>query len=233
MPYIEQKRELWINELFRLHLESESHFSCEFHGLSLQLLREVFCPAYGESSNILAQSLCQVIQDGDSVLDLGTGSGALAILAANQGASVVVATDISPISVACTQKNIEKHNLIERIDTRLGDLFETIQPDERFSIIVFNPPFMNRIASTWLEKTMYDFQYLTLIKFFKNFKLHLIPTGKVLVVFSELGDIIFFTRLVEESKCQFRIVKEDIGLRSNLRTVVYELTGAVTEYLKG
>jgi ribosomal protein L11 methyltransferase len=53
---------------------------------------------------------------GDEVLDVGTGSGVLAVAAARLGASVVVATDIDPAAVAATTANAARNGVAGRID---------------------------------------------------------------------------------------------------------------------
>ena len=87
--------------------------------------------------------LCEHLNVGpeDRVLELGCGCGLAAITAAKRGAHVV-ATDISPLAVQNTLENAEHHKLQERIDIRLGHLFEPIRKDERFSVIAFNPPYL-------------------------------------------------------------------------------------------
>lgn len=73
------------------------------------------------------------------VLDLGTGSGAIALAAARAGASSVTAVDLSWRSVAATWINSQVHGV--RIDVRRGDLFAPIQ-GRRFGLVVANPPYV-------------------------------------------------------------------------------------------
>jgi methylase of polypeptide subunit release factors len=76
---------------------------------------------------------------GETVLDLGTGSGYLALAAAEHAARVV-ATDINPRALAIAALNA-RLNGIDKIDWRLGSLYEPVG-DERFDLIVANPPFV-------------------------------------------------------------------------------------------
>ncbi len=57
-----------------------------------------------------------------SVLDVGTGSGILAIAAARLGATRVLGVDIDPMAVRVAQENVEKNGLSDRIEIREGDL---------------------------------------------------------------------------------------------------------------
>jgi release factor glutamine methyltransferase len=87
--------------------------------------------------------LCQHLDVGpqDRLLELGCGCGLVTITAAKRGAQVV-ATDNSPLAVQNTQENVEHYKLQGRVDVRLGHLFAPIRPDERFSVIAFNPPYL-------------------------------------------------------------------------------------------
>lgn len=75
-----------------------------------------------------------------SVLDLGTGSGLLALLAARIAARVV-ATDVVESSVRCAWRNVLLNGLELKVDVRLGDLFEPVV-GETFDLILTNPPQM-------------------------------------------------------------------------------------------
>jgi ribosomal protein L11 methyltransferase len=63
------------------------------------------------STRLCLAALEDVVQPGDAVLDLGTGSGVLTIAAAKLGASVLVATDIDPIAVRVAQENLRANGL--------------------------------------------------------------------------------------------------------------------------
>ncbi len=75
------------------------------------------------------------------ILELCTGSGCLAILLAQQFPEALVsATDLSHDALDVAQHNIELHGLAGRVELRQGDLFGAIG-DERFDLIVANPPY--------------------------------------------------------------------------------------------
>jgi release factor glutamine methyltransferase len=76
------------------------------------------------------------------VLDLCTGSGAIAIsLAKELPAARVVATDISEAAVVLARKNAERNGMADRIDVRAGDLWEVVA-GETFDLIASNPPYI-------------------------------------------------------------------------------------------
>ena len=70
-----------------------------------------------------------------SVLDVGTGSGILAIAASKLGASHVLGTDISDEAVTAAKENIALNN-IDNIDVRKANLLKDI--DEKYDLIVAN-----------------------------------------------------------------------------------------------
>jgi release factor glutamine methyltransferase len=76
------------------------------------------------------------------VLDLCTGSGAIAVaLAKELPAATVVATDISIGAVAIAKTNVERNAVADRVTVRVGDLFAPVQ-GEQFDLIVSNPPYI-------------------------------------------------------------------------------------------
>jgi release factor glutamine methyltransferase len=81
------------------------------------------------------------------VLDLCTGSGALALgLAKELPAATVIATDISAAAVAIAKRNVERNDKAiggaARIDVREGDLWDAIRGEAPFDLIVSNPPYI-------------------------------------------------------------------------------------------
>jgi len=76
------------------------------------------------------------------ILDLCTGSGAIAVsLAKEYPAAAVVATEISAAAAAVARKNAERNQVADRVDIRVGDLFAPVA-GERFELIASNPPYI-------------------------------------------------------------------------------------------
>ena len=95
---------------------------------------------------ILAGEDAALIADPGSiarVLDLGTGSGCLAILAALRfPAATLDAVDISADALAVAARNVADHGLGRRICLHHGDLFEPVR-GERYDLILANPPYVD------------------------------------------------------------------------------------------
>jgi release factor glutamine methyltransferase len=74
-----------------------------------------------------------------AVIDVCTGSGAVAVAAARAGATFVTAVDVSRRALISTSLNARLNGV--NVRTRRGDLLDAV-PDERFDLIVSNPPYL-------------------------------------------------------------------------------------------
>ena len=76
-------------------------------------------------------------------LDVGTGTGAIALsLLTEGGFERVVATDPSGDALALAAENAAALGLTDRIELRNGSVYEPVRTDERFDVIVANPPYI-------------------------------------------------------------------------------------------
>ncbi|BCV24084.1 peptide chain release factor N(5)-glutamine methyltransferase [Gelria sp. Kuro-4] len=124
----------------------------EFFGLDFKVTPAVLIPR--PETEILVERALQVAADlvaakGElRILDLGTGSGAIAVtLAVGLPTVRLVATDCSPAALEVAAANAKRHGVRERIAFRLGDLWgalreEDVIPGHPFDIIVSNPPYI-------------------------------------------------------------------------------------------
>ena len=89
--------------------------------------------------------------DTKDVLDMCTGNGSLAILAALAYPEIqVLGSDVSAEALEVAQINIDRHGLHERIDLVLSDGFKNIQ--HKFDLILCNPPYVNSQSMAALPK---------------------------------------------------------------------------------
>jgi ribosomal protein L11 methyltransferase len=89
------------------------------------------------TTRLCIQLLQEIVQPDLSMLDIGTGSGILALVAAKLGAKRVVATDIDPLAVQTALKNVIKNQVGERVCITEGNLFE-LPMVEKFDFVVAN-----------------------------------------------------------------------------------------------
>lgn len=109
-----------------------------FMGLMLAVAPGVLIPRF--DTEALCQQAMSRLRGGERVLDLCTGSGALAVvLAALRPGIRVAAGDISPLAAALARENAARCGV--SVDVRLGNLFAPFR-GETFDMIVSNPPYI-------------------------------------------------------------------------------------------
>ena len=93
------------------------------------------------------------------VWDMGTGTGAVALSLAAEGAwTKVVATDVSPEALSVAAHNAERHDLSGLVEFREGSLFEPLEQGEQFNIIVSNPPYIAESEKGELQPEVRDWE---------------------------------------------------------------------------
>jgi release factor glutamine methyltransferase len=127
------------------------------------------------------------------VLDLGTGSGCLAVTVAKQHPGArVTAVDIDAEALAMARRNAERHGVAQRIQFLQGDLFEPLPPDVQFDLILSNPPYIPRGAIASLPPGVRDYEphvaldggpsgYAVLERIAAGAKSYLAPGGYLIV----------------------------------------------------
>jgi ribosomal protein L3 glutamine methyltransferase len=110
-------------------------------------------------SELLAEHLEPWVDDPENVqhvLDLCTGSGCLAILAALAFPNAQVdAVDLSDHAIRLAQRNVDMYQLGERVNVLQGDLYTPLKK-QRYDVIVCNPPYVN---STTMAQLPSEYQH--------------------------------------------------------------------------
>lgn len=126
----------------------------EFFGLDFQVTKDVLIPRPDTERLIVEAIELLKPQAAPRVLDVGTGSGCIAIsLAVNCPNAEVTAIDLSESALGIARQNAEKHEVSSRIRFLQGDLFAPLSADEPFDLIASNPPY---IASAEIETLSAD-----------------------------------------------------------------------------
>ena len=115
--------------------------SREFWSRDFIITADVLIPR--PETELLIELILEILPDNQiqSVIDLGTGSGAIAVtLAAERPLSTIVATDICADALRIARKNAQKHDL-NNIRFWLSNWFENL-PKSAYDIIVSNPPYI-------------------------------------------------------------------------------------------
>ncbi|MFA4641078.1 HemK2/MTQ2 family protein methyltransferase [Pyrococcus kukulkanii] len=153
--------------------------------LRIKTSENVYEPA--EDTFLLAEVLAEEVRPHDVVLDMGTGTGILALLAAKK-AKFVVGVDVSKEAVELAWRN-SKINGINNAIFVVSDLFESLRGE--FDLIVFNPPYLpgeyHEIQEDIDRALIGGPQGGEVIaKFFEQAKNFLKPQGRILLVYSSL-----------------------------------------------
>ena len=129
-----------------------------FRELELKTDPRVLIPR--PETEVLVQEVLDWASAGaESVWDMGTGAGAVALSLAVEGTwTRVVATDVSPEALSVAADNAERYDLGGHVEFREGSLFEPLEEGERFDVIVSNPPYIAEGEKGELQPEVRDWE---------------------------------------------------------------------------
>lgn len=129
-----------------------------FRELELKTDPRVLIPR--PETEVLVQEVLDWASAGaESVWDMGTGAGAVALSLAAEGTwTRVVATDVSPEALSVAADNAERYDLGGHVEFREGSLFEPLEEGERFDVIVSNPPYIAEGEKGELQPEVRDWE---------------------------------------------------------------------------
>ena len=129
----------------------------EFFSLPLTVDRSVLIPR-PDTEVLVVEILARLKGRGPvRVLDVGTGSGCIALAVAKSVPEAhVVATDLSEPALAVARKNAEALKLADRVEFRRGDLFDAIGDLTGFDAIASNPPYIATDVIASLDRGVRD-----------------------------------------------------------------------------
>ncbi len=196
MSRAEAKRRLaWQERIYTENLKRTGRILIDFNGGPLVILRGVFEPVPWDK-NLLAHTVLREVTASDKVLDMGTGSGVQAILAASRSPRVTAA-DVNPCAVRCAKINVTLNRMFHRVKVVESDLFRNVKG--RYDVIIFDPPYRwSKPRSMW-ERSTADENYGTLQTFLREARQYLKMKGRIVVTFGTSGDIAYFKHLVRKN----------------------------------
>ncbi len=192
-----------------------------FIGLDLHIAEDVFAPDTDDSDgDPYHQAVEAEVKAGERVLDMGTGSGVSAILAARAGAEVV-AVDVNQKAVECARQNAERNGVAHRIAFMVTDIFDGVEGD--FDLIVFDPPFRWFKPRDLLEMGTADENYRGLTRFMAEAKDRLRARGRILLNFGTSGDIDYLYRLIERAGLRKEVTPYGEATRDGMTARYYRI----------
>ena len=154
------------------------------------LLPGVFAPIFTGAPSLFAQWV--PYPAGGSFLEVGSGTGMIAVCAGLAGCGSVTAVDIDPAAVENTVCNARRHGLSDRIRTVASDLYDAL-PGDRFDMIFWNSNFVEVPAdvdlASSLERALFDPGYRAHRRYLAQAREHLTATGRLLLGFSSMGNV--------------------------------------------
>lgn len=130
----------------------------EFYGLDFMVTKDVLIPR--PETELIVESAIEILQKNENprFLEVGVGSGciSISILYENKTATAI-ALDISENALQIARRNAEKHQVSDRLELKISDIFDEIKADE-FDLIVSNPPYIDEGSFADLQPEVRDFE---------------------------------------------------------------------------
>jgi len=230
------------NELLRDTLTALSEMNkegmhvAEVLGEQFVVLPGVFSPKYFKDTAFFAEHL--PVRGVDRMLEIGPGTGAVAITALLRGAFYADVVDINHVAVRNTMINAVLHGFAHvgwrapppRIEAICANVFRydgptyymTAHDKNRigtYDLIFWNYPFgfTQRRDLSMLERSVLDRNYVGLRKYVSEASQHLNPGGKVFLGFSfDIGDVRRFKEVMQETRCEYAVLKETALVQTSL-----------------
>ncbi len=197
----------------------------EFFSLDFRVTPDVLIPR--PDTETLVVELLDAARPLESprVLDLGTGSGCIAIaVAVNLPSARVTATDLSEAALAVARGNAETHSVSDRIRFLQGDLFSPLDAGEQFEVIASNAPYIADHESETLQNDVRKYEPHSalfagpngtevLFRIIDGASARLVPGGAMLLEISPEQAPVVRARIESSGAYQdIRMVKDSAGL---------------------
>ncbi|MGB6194688.1 MAG: peptide chain release factor N(5)-glutamine methyltransferase, partial [Terracidiphilus sp.] len=130
----------------------------EFFGLPFRVTSDVLIPR-PETEHLVERAIALAERfAGPRIVDIGTGSGAIAVTLAHiLSTAQVTAIDLSEAALAVARENAERNGVLSRINFIGGDLLEPVKA-QRFDLVVSNPPYVPARDRVTLSVEVRDYE---------------------------------------------------------------------------
>ncbi|MFX0167976.1 MAG: HemK2/MTQ2 family protein methyltransferase [Candidatus Hodarchaeota archaeon] len=173
--------------------------------LCIQICPQVFHPGYGRTTLFFIQHM--ILHPQNRVLEIGTGTGAIAAAAARITHDVT-ATDVNPYAVNCAQGTMKLNKVETRVTVLRGDLFAPVQ-GEVFDVILFNPPYFDLITESWIGSAWAAGPKCELIdRFLVEARSYMNEEGCIQMLASSAAPLRRILRRIQEIRYRYRIIAQ-------------------------
>lgn len=191
-------------------------------GFRLRVRPTVFHPRYFISSERFAEFIGGLDLSGKHVVDIGTGSGILALAAARSGAERVIATDINPNAALTAAENARDNGLGERVNAVCTNLLAAFAPRPLFDVILSSPPKHAGEPRDLADRGWHAGpQYRDVAALFEQARERLKPGGRLYVMVSSDSDLDLLGTLIDRAGFRARVAYEHSIVIESF--IIYEL----------
>jgi methylase of polypeptide subunit release factors len=193
-------------------------------GFRLTVRPTVFHPRFFISSECFAEFIGGLDLTGKRVVDVGTGSGILALAAARAGAENAMAVDINPNAALSAAENARANGLGERVTGICMNLLAAFPARPLFDVILSSPPKHAGEPRDLADRGWHAGpNYRDVIALFDQARERLKPDGRMYVMVSSDTNLDLFGTMIEKAGFKARLVREHSLYIESL--IIYELVG--------
>lgn len=178
-------------------------------GFCLVVHPTVFHPRYFLSSEYFAEFISHLDLRGKRVVDVGTGSGILALAAARAGSENVIAADINPNAALTAAENARANGVGDCVSALCSNLLSALAPRPLFDVILSSPPKHAGKPRDLADRGWHAGpQYRDIAALFDQSRERLKPGGRLYVMVSSDSDLDLFSAFITRAGFQAQLVAE-------------------------
>lgn len=200
----------WMQQVFAIYDKMRNrakgdYYTANCNGLVFKVHKNVYSPDQFSDTTYFSKELPQIVGNG-SLLEIGTGTGAIGIFCALNGAKTTL-TDINTDAVKTAKENAKSQNL--NILIKEGDMYDALNIDDKFDFIFWSHPYNNwdEPVENMLMRSGLDYHYNSLRKYIEGAKNHLTPQGKLLLGTGNSADIETIVKIAHENNYSIKILR--------------------------